>query len=66
MFVEDTTGQIWIKGWRNQAKLLDGLSRGEVISVTSVNAKAGLEGRTELFLTPSSTVNKKFNHPKNP
>jgi len=59
MFVEDDSGQIWIKGWRNQAVLLDGLSVGEVISVTAVNAKAGLEGRTELFLTPFSAVVKK-------
>ena len=59
MFVEDDSGQIWIKGWRNQAILLDGLSGGEVISVTAVNAKAGLEGRTELFLTPFSAIVKK-------
>jgi replication factor A1 len=59
MFVEDASGQIWIKGWRNQAILLDGFSVGEVISVTPVNAKAGLEGRTELFLTRFSTVTKK-------
>ena len=59
MFVEDDSGQIWIKGWRNQATLLDGFSIGEVISVTPVNAKAGLEGRTELFLTRFSTVTKK-------
>jgi len=59
MFVEDDSGQIWIKGWRNQAILLDGLSVGEIISVTTVNAKAGLEGRTELFLTPFSTIVKK-------
>jgi len=59
MFVEDDSGQIWIKGWRNQAILLDGLSSGEIISVTAVNAKAGLEGRTELFLTPFSAVAKK-------
>ena len=59
MFVEDDSGQIWIKGWRNQAVLLDGFSVGEVISVTPVNAKAGLEGRTELFLTRFSTVTKK-------
>ena len=44
---------------RNQAILLDGLSSGEIISVTAVNAKAGLEGRTELFLTPFSTIIKK-------
>jgi len=59
MFVEDDSGQIWIKGWRNQAILLDGLSSGEIISVTAVNAKNGLEGRTELFLTPVSTVAEK-------
>ena len=59
MFVEDASGQIWIKGWRNQAILLDGLSAGEIISVTAVNAKAGLEGRTELFLTPFSAIVKK-------
>ena len=59
MFVEYDSGQIWIKGWRNQAILLDGLSVGEIISVTTVNAKAGLEGRTELFLTPFSTIVKK-------
>ena len=59
MFVEDDSGQIWIKGWRNQAILLDGHSVGEIISVTAVNAKAGLEGRTELFLTPFSAIVKK-------
>jgi len=59
MFVEDDSGQVWIKGWRNQAILLDGLSSGEIISVTAVNAKAGLEGRTELFLTSFSAVTKK-------
>ena len=59
MFVEDDSGQIWIKGWRNQATLLDGFSVGEVISVTPVNAKVGLEERTELFLTRFSTVTKK-------
>jgi len=59
MFVEDGSGQIWLKGWRNQAILLDGHSVGEIISVTAVNAKAGLEGRTELFLTPFSSIVKK-------
>ena len=59
MFVEDDSGQIWIKGWRNQAILLDGLTGGEIISVTAVNAKAGLEERIELFLTPFSSIVKK-------
>ena len=59
MFVEDDSGQIWIKGWRNQARLLDKFSIGEIVAVTGVNAKAGLEGRVELFLTPFSTISKK-------
>ena len=59
MFVEDDTGQIWIKGWRNQARLIDKCELGEIISVTALNAKAGLEGRIELFLTPFSKITKK-------
>lgn len=59
MFVEDDTGQIWIKGWRNQARLIDKCELGEIISVTGLNAKAGLEGRIELFLTAFSKIIKK-------
>jgi len=59
MFVEDDSGQIWIKGWRNQSRLIDSCSIGEIISISGVNARAGLEGRIELFLTPFSKINKK-------
>ena len=59
MYVEDDTGPIWIKGWRNQARLLDNFSIGEIISATGLTARSGLEGRVELFLTPFSTINKK-------
>ena len=59
MYVEDDTSQIWLKGWRNQARLLDECSIGEIISVSGVTAKQGLEGRTELFLTPYSGIKKK-------
>ena len=59
MFIEDETGQIWLKGWRNQAKMLDRFSQGEIITVVGVTAKAGLEGRIELFLTPFSDITKK-------
>jgi replication factor A1 len=59
MYVEDDTGQIWIKGWRNQARLLDNFSIGEIISATGLTARSGLEGRVELFLTPFSIINKK-------
>ena len=59
MFVEDDSGQIWVKGWRNQARLIDKCSIGEIISITGVNAKPGLEGRTEITLSAFSTINKK-------
>ena len=58
-FVEDDTGQIWLKGWRSQARLLEQFTQGEIISVTGVTAKPGLEGRTEAFLTAYSVVTKK-------
>ena len=59
MFVEDDSGQIWIKGWRQQADLLDNYSLGDIISVLGVNAKAGLEGKMELFLKQYSKIEKK-------
>jgi len=59
MFVEDDTGQIWVKGWRNLAREIDKCELGEIVSITAVNAKAGLEGRIELFLTSFSSITKK-------
>ena len=59
MFVEDDTGQIWVKGWRNQARLIEKCELGEIISITGLNARAGLEGRIELFLTSFSKITKK-------
>lgn len=59
MFIEDDTAQIWVKGWRNQARLLDECAIGEIISLSGVLAKPGLEGRTELSLTPYSSIKKK-------
>ena len=59
IFVEDDTGQIWVKGWRNQARLIDKCELGEIISITGLNAKSGLEGRIELFLTSFSKITKK-------
>ena len=61
MFVEDDTGQIWIKGWRIQAKLIDKCELGEIIAITGLNAKINNfgEGRIELFLTAHSKIIKK-------
>ncbi len=58
-FIEDDTGQIWLKGWRSQARLLESFTQGEIITVTAVNAKAGLENRTELFLSAYSVITRK-------
>jgi replication factor A1 len=61
MFVEDDSGQIWVKGWRNQAKLIDKCELGEIISITGLNGKLNNygEGRIELFLTAHSKIIKK-------
>ncbi len=59
MYVEDDTGPIFVKGWRDQATLLDKFSIGEVISITGLTAKTGLENKIELFLTAFSSINKK-------
>ena len=59
MFVEDDTGQVWVKGWRNQARIIDKCELGEIVSITGLNAKAGLEGKIELFLTAFSKITKK-------
>lgn len=59
MFVEDETGQVWVKGWRSQARMLDKFSQGEILQISGVNAKTGLEGRIEIFLTPFSQITKK-------
>ena len=59
MFVEDDTGQIWVKGWRNQARLIEKCEIGEIISITGLNARSGLEGRIDLFLTGFSKITKK-------
>ena len=59
MFVEDDTGQIWVKGWRNQARLIDKWEIGEIVSITGLNAKAGLEGRIDLMMTAFSKIAKK-------
>ena len=59
LFVEDDTGQIWVKGWRNQARIIDKCELGEIVSITGLNARAGLEGRIELFVSAFSKITKK-------
>ena len=59
MFVEDDSGQVWIKGWRQQADLMDNFTLGDIITIIGVNAKPGLEGKLDLVLTPYSKIIKK-------
>ncbi len=59
MFMEDDSGHIWIKGWRKQADLINRCSVGDIISIIGVGARSGLDGKTELFLTKFSSIDKK-------
>ena len=59
MFIEDDTGQIWVNGWRNQARLVDKCELGEVVSITGLNTKPSFEGGVELLLTAFSKITKK-------
>ena len=58
MYVEDSTGQAWVKGWREQAGLVAGCSPGEIYEITGLNARAGLEGRVDLMLSPYSSISR--------
>ena len=59
MFVEEDSAQIWIKGWRRQADLLNNYTSGDIITILGINANPGLEGRTELVLSGHSKIIKK-------
>ena len=59
MFIEDDSGQIWIKGWRQQADLMDNFTLGDIITILGVNARPGLEGKLDLVLTSYSKIIKK-------
>ena len=59
MFVEDDSGQVWIKGWRQQADLMDNFTLGDIITILGINARPGLEGKLDLVLTPYSKIFKK-------
>ena len=59
MLIEDDSGNIWIKGWRNQAKLIDTCLIGDIITIINADAKNGIDGKTELFLNKFSVIAKK-------
>ena len=59
VFIGDDSAEIWLKGWREQADLIDKCTLGERFSATGINAKSGLEGKIELFLTSYSKIKQK-------
>ncbi|ABK78562.1 single-stranded DNA-binding replication protein A, large (70 kD) subunit [Cenarchaeum symbiosum A] len=56
MLVGDDTGEIPLKGWRDQARMIEGLKAGQKFSAANLNARAGLEGRIELVLVAYSDM----------
>lgn len=64
MLVEDDSGQIWVKGWRDQARLVDKCNTGEIISITGLNAQAGFESKIELTMSMFSKIAPKNTSPK--
>ena len=59
MFIEDDTGQIWVKGWRDKAREIDSCQLGEIISIMGISARPGYEGKLELTLNAFSKIIKK-------
>ena len=51
--------RVWIKGWRQQADLMDNFTLGDIITIIGVNARPGLEDKLDLVLTPYSKIIKK-------
>ncbi len=59
MFIEDDTGQIWVKGWRDKAIEIDQCQLGEIVSIVGISARPGYEGKLELTLNAFSRIIKK-------
>lgn len=59
MFIEDDTGQIWVKGWRDKAREIDLCQLGEIVSIVGISARPGYEGKLELTLNAFSRIIKK-------
>ncbi len=56
MYVEDSTGPIWVKGWRGQSELVAKCAPGEIYEITGLNARSGMEGKIDLMLSPYSAL----------
>ena len=56
MYVEDDTGQIWVKGWRNLAGVIGDCKAGQIVSITGLNARPAMEGRVDLVVSAFTKV----------
>lgn len=56
MYVGDDSKEMWVKGWRNQARLATDFKQGDRLSITGINARHGMDGRVDLTLTPFSAI----------
>ena len=56
IYVGDATGEISVKGWRNQSRMFEGCDRGDKVRIAGLNSKQGLEAGAELVLTPYSKI----------
>lgn len=56
VFVGDATGEITIKGWRNQSRMFEEYKTGDKLQIAGLNSKQGFETGTELVLTPYSKI----------
>ena len=65
MYVGDDSREMWLKGWRNQARLAADYQQGDRLSITGVNARHGMDGRVDLVLTAFSTMSRATD-PKTP
>ncbi|MDA7959459.1 MAG: single-stranded DNA-binding protein [Nitrosopumilus sp.] len=54
--VEDYTGQIWVKGWRSQADMVDTCKQGVLVRITGADIRPGMEGRKEVVLNAFSKI----------
>lgn len=59
VLVGDDSGEVRVVGWRDQTRLLDQCSMGDIVTITDLTAKAGIDGKNELVLNRFSSITKK-------
>lgn len=56
IFAGDDSGQIWINGWREQARLIDKCQIGDVVMITGLDAKPDWQEKMSLTMTKFSKI----------